>query len=230
MSDEKTDRRASGDPTPRIRNALLTGQFSPNERLVEEDLVRRFGSTRASVRQALAVLEQQGLVIRERNRGARVRLISAAEAMEIMEVRSVVEALIARHAARRITTKDVKRLRAMCAHMESLTLRHDFVAYSQTNVDFHAEIARLAQHQCAERMLNGLRSETVAFQFRPILEPGRAMEIDEEHRQLVAALSSGDEVAAEAAMRVHIDNAGHALRAAIAGRQMVQRSLMSVDG
>jgi DNA-binding GntR family transcriptional regulator len=230
MSDEARQRRASGDPTQRIRQAILGGQFNPNERLVEEDLVRQFGGTRAAVRQTLAVLEEQGLVTKERNRGARVRLISAAEAIEIMEIRSVIEALIARHAARRITASGVETLRAMTKRLESLSAKRDFVAYSQVNVEFHAEIARMAQNPSAERILNGLRSQTIAFQYRPILEVGRAVEIDAEHRILIAALAAADEGAAEAAMRSHIDNAARALRAAIAGREMVVRSMMSVDG
>ncbi len=214
--------RASADPTPRIRQAILEGRFSPNERLVEEELVRIFGSTRPAIRQALAVLEQQGLVVRERNRGARVRLISAAEAIEIMELRAAIEAMVARHAARRITAVDIDRLRGMIAHLEALTASGDLVSYSQANVAFHAAIARIAQHPSAERILNGLRSQTVAFQYRPILEPGRAAAIDAEHRVLVAALAAGDEASAEAAMRTHIENAGRALQAAIAGRRMVR--------
>ena len=229
MPDDKVPPRGSGDPTARLREAILQGRFSPNERLVEEDLGQRFGSTRASIRQALAVLEQQGLVVRERNRGARVRLISAAEAVEIMEIRSLIEGLMARHAARRMTAKDTRRLRSMIMQLETLSAKGDFVGYSQANVSFHAEIARLAQHPSAERILHGLRSQTIAFQFRPILEPGRAAQIDAEHRVLVAALAARDEVGAEAAMRQHIDNAARALQATITARQIMQRSLVAMD-
>jgi DNA-binding GntR family transcriptional regulator len=62
----------------------------------------------------------------------------------------------------------------------------------------------------------------VAFQYRPIMEPGRAAAIDAEHRVLVAALAAGDAAAAEAAMRTHIGNAKRALQAAIAGRRVVR--------
>jgi DNA-binding GntR family transcriptional regulator len=221
MPDDQST-RASADPTPRIRQAILEGRFSPNERLVEEELVRIFGSTRPAIRQGLAVLEQQGLVVRERNRGARVRLISAAEAIEIMELRAVIEAMVAGHAAQRITAAESDRLRSMIAHLEALTAAGDLVSYSEANVQFHAAIARIAQHQSAERILNGLRSQTVAFQYRPIMEPGRAAAIDAEHRVLVAALAAGDAAAAEAAMRTHIGNAKRALQAAIAGRRVVR--------
>src|SRR5580704_4567884 len=101
--------RGDADPTARLRQAIVDGRFFPNERLVEEDLVRRFGGTRAAVRLALAVLEQQGLVVRERHRGARVRLVTEREAIEIIEIRAMLEALAARHAALRATDADLAR-------------------------------------------------------------------------------------------------------------------------
>ncbi len=228
MTDAAPRRAGSGDPTARIRQAILDGAFSPNERLVEADLVRHYGSTRTAIRLALAVLEQQGLVTKERNRGARVRLISAHDAIEINDVRGMIEALLARHAAERCTAKDARKLRGMLTRMEALAADGQLVGYSEANVEFHAEIARLAHHPTAERILNGLRSQTVAFQFRPALEPGRLRDINAEHRTLVAAIAAGDGPAAEAAMRVHIDNVGRALAAAIAARR-VPRSLMSIE-
>ena len=217
--------RGSGDPTPRLRQAIIEGRFFPNERLVEEDLVRRFGGTRAAVRLALAVLEQQGLVVRERNRGARVRLVTEREAIEIIEIRAMLEALVARHAAQHATLVDIGRLQSRLADMEALSAVNDLVGYSDANTEFHAEIARIARHASAAHMLAGLRAQTVVFQFRPLAEPGRASEVDAEHRALVAAIASGDEDAAEAAMRLHVDNVGHALHAAIAGRRIVQRPM-----
>jgi DNA-binding GntR family transcriptional regulator len=214
--------RRSRDPTTGLRQAILEGQFFPNERLIEEDLVRRFGGTRHTIRLALAVLEQQGLVAREPHRGARVRLVSEQEAVEIMETRAVVESLTARHAAENATPEDVTRLRAMLAHLESLSAAQDLVGYSASNVGLHVEIARLSRHSTAERILNGLRSQTVAFQFRPILEPGRAAENDAEHRALVDAIARRDGPQAEAAMRAHLDRAVVTLKAAIKNRRLVQ--------
>lgn len=228
MSEEGAKRGRTGDPTARLRQAIIEGRFFPNERLVEEDLVRRFGGTRAAVRLALAVLEQQGLVVRERNRGARVRLVTEREAVEIIEIRAMLESLVARHAALCATPSDVAGLQARLVEMEALSAANDLVGYSGANTTFHAEIARIAQHPSAERILTGLRAQTVVFQFRPLFEPGRAAEVDAEHRALVAAIASGDAAASEAAMRTHVDNVGQALRAAIAARRVVQRSMASM--
>lgn len=228
-SREKAAPRGSRDPTLRIRQAIIDGAFFPNERLVEEDLVRRFGGTRAAVRLALAVLEQQGLVVRERNRGARVRLVSESEAVEIMETRAVLEMLTARYAARHATPADVVRLRDMLRGLEALSERRDLVGYSTANIEFHAEIARISCHGTADRLLVSLRSQTVAFQFRPIFEPGRANEIDQEHRSVVDAIAAGDGEAAEAAMRLHLENSVTTLKAAIGGRRLITRPFAAAD-
>ncbi len=75
-----------------IRAAILRGESVPNQRLIEADLSEQFAASRASVRAALAELANEGLIERVQNRGARVRAVSLAEAVEISEVRMVIEA------------------------------------------------------------------------------------------------------------------------------------------
>src|SRR6267143_616031 len=100
-----------GDVYQRLRNEIVTGGFHPNERLVEADLAFRLNSGRTSIRAALVRLDQEGLVAREPNRGARVRLVSDREALEIEEVRVILEQLIVRQAAQRVTATDLRDLR-----------------------------------------------------------------------------------------------------------------------
>jgi len=82
-----------------LRDAIVDGEFAPNQRLVEADLSERFGASRGSIRTALLELGAEGLVERVQNRGARVRAVSLAEAIEITEVRMVLEGLCAAKAA-----------------------------------------------------------------------------------------------------------------------------------
>ena len=82
-----------------LRKAIVSGELLPGERLLEEDLSARLGFGRAAVRMALVRLEHDGLVQRERHRGARVRRVSESEAVEILEARAALEGLAARHAA-----------------------------------------------------------------------------------------------------------------------------------
>ena len=95
----------------RLREAIVTGSLQPNERLVESDLAQRLGVSRTLIRAALVRLEQEGLVEHERHRGARVRLVSEREAVEILETRAVLEGLAARLAAERANAQDVEDLK-----------------------------------------------------------------------------------------------------------------------
>jgi DNA-binding GntR family transcriptional regulator len=220
MSKQAVDMSEIVDPLTSIRNAILERRFFPNERLVEENLAQQLSTSRTAIRLALAVLEQQGLVVRERNHGARVREISDEDAVEIMELRSVLESLAARHAALRVTPADITQLRAMIKTLETISGTGDTTRFSAVNVDFHAEIIRLSKHQNAAKLIRGLRSQIIVFQYRPILEPGRMQQVNKEHRKLVIAIASKDGDAAEAAMRQHLDNAVDALRAAIKSNRM----------
>src|SRR5476651_2180022 len=106
----------------KLREAIVDGRFQPNERLVEADLARTFGAGRTAIRAALVRLDQEGLVERQPNRGARVRLVSDREALEIEEVRVALEQMLARHAATRITPGQTAELRRI---LEDMTARVD---------------------------------------------------------------------------------------------------------
>jgi DNA-binding GntR family transcriptional regulator len=202
--------------TNRLRDAITSGEFQPNERLVEKDLVALLGTSRGSVRVALARLEQEGLVVREPNRGARVRLVSDEEAVEIVEARSVLEGLTARHAAANATAADIAALRAVVARLRILRATGDLLAYADENRELHALIARMSRHRTAATLLQLLKSQSVSFQYRTILRPGRADRSIDEHEALVDAIAAHDPAAAEAAMRSHLDQAVLALKASIA--------------
>lgn len=206
-------KRGLDDPTGPIRDAIIGGTFFPNERLVEEGLVRRFKANRGAVRLALARLEQEGLVVREPNRGARVRLVSGKEAIEIMEARAMLESLVARHAALKATQQDIENLRAILRELHGLIEDEDMIGYAAANMRFHSTIVDIADHPTAARLLLGLRAQSVVFQYRQTLQPGRVAILMHEHEELVRALDSRDPDAAEKAMRSHLDNTAAALRA-----------------
>src|SRR5690349_18192459 len=114
-----------------LRQAILSGDLAPGQRLVEEELAGTLGVTRQSLRSALLDLTAEGLVERIPNRGARVRVVSTEEAVAITECRMALEALLARKAAERITDDEVARL---CAHLDTMVAAvasGDVLSYQQ---------------------------------------------------------------------------------------------------
>jgi len=197
----------------RLRDEIVSGRLQPNERLVELDLSERLGVGRAAIRTALVRLESEGLVERERHRGAKVRLVDEREAVEILEARATLEGLAARHAARNATPEDVAELRAILAGMRRLLDAGDLLGASDQNAALHRRILEISGHATAQRLILTLRSQLVRFQFRTILVPGRPERSFAEHSAIVDALEDGDEDAAEAAMRRHLSHVAETLAA-----------------
>lgn len=187
-----------------LREAIISGRLQPNERLVEAELSKEFGFARAAIRTALVLLEQEGLVTREPKRGARVRLISAKEASEILEAREALEGIVARHAAQNATDEDISDLRAVIDRMSQLLAAGDLVALSDESAVLHGRILEIAHHVVVERLIALLKSQTVRFQYRTILVPGRPKAALAEHAAVVEAIAARDLGGAEQAMREHL--------------------------
>jgi DNA-binding GntR family transcriptional regulator len=196
----------------RLYDDITGGKLQPNERLIELDLARELGISRAAVRNALIRLEQEGLVKREPNRGARVRLVSEEEAVEILEARMALECVAVRHAALNRTPEDIDELRALLSKMEDHLKRGDLLAASDVNGQFHRRLIEIANHSTISRLLKMLNSQLIRFQYRTILTPGRPPSSLAEHRAIFEAVAAGDPDAAEKAMRTHLSRVAKALK------------------
>lgn len=194
----------SDDAYERLRAELLAGRLMPGQRLVEAELVESLGVSRAIVRAVLTRLAHDGLVDKEPNRGARVRMVSEEEAIEITQVRATLEGLAARFAAANATVEDIERMRAILVEMREMLARNDLLSYSDCNSRLHKLILAASGHATAQRLIANLRAQMVRFQYRTILVPGRPNESLAEHTALVDAIVARDGDKAEAAMRTHL--------------------------
>ena len=215
------------DAYRRLREGITSGRFQPNERLVEASLTRLLGAGRTAVRAALVRLDQEGLVTHELNRGARVRLVSDTEALEIEETRSALERLLARQAALKATAIQVRQLKQILAEMRRRLAAGDSVGYSELNPGFHQLIWSCARNSTAARVVLNLKSQSLRFQYHTMLRPGRPQRSLSEHEAIFNAIAAHDADAAEAAMREHLEEVVETLRWAIGRQQRSPRWLPS---
>ncbi|MEU8347708.1 GntR family transcriptional regulator [Spirillospora sp. NPDC048832] len=194
-----------------IREAILSGRFVPNQRLIEADLSEEFAASRAGVRAALAELANEGLIERVQNRGARVRAVSLAEAVEISEVRMVVEGLCAAKAAARATEADAAELREIGEEMRAAVASGDVLGYSRLNERLHRRIREISGQKTAAGVLERLRAQNVRHQFRLAVHPGRPQTSLPQHLDIIEAIAAGDPDAAERAARAHLRSVIEAL-------------------
>jgi len=198
-----------------LREAIVRGDIAPEARLVESEISTNFKMSRGAVRTALIRLEEEGLVVREPHRGARVRKVSDAEAVEILQVRAVLEGLAVRLTAERIDDAGATRLRALLERHRELLEGGDLLGASDANADLHAALLELSGHGTARRLIRALNSQTVRYQYRTILIPGRPAASVAEHTAIVEAVVAGRADEAEAAMRSHLFNVDQAVQRAV---------------
>jgi DNA-binding GntR family transcriptional regulator len=189
-----------------LHAAIVAGALSPGERLVEEELAEKLGYSRGAVRGAILRLGHEGLVSRERNRGARVRRFTVEEAVEILEARAALESLAAGYAALRRTDDEADELLALVAEMERLQGAGELLAMSERNAVMHRRILEISGHHVARDICARLHSQVVRFQFRTVLAPGRSQRSLGEHGEIVRAIAARERDAAERAMREHLTN------------------------
>jgi DNA-binding GntR family transcriptional regulator len=196
----------------RLRAEIIDGLLSPNARLVEQDLSDHLGVSRPAVRLALIRLEHDGLVVRARNRGARVRLVPESEAIEILEARAALEGLAAHHAAIVAGDDEIAMLRQISAEQAADHARGDLLAMSAANTRLHRAIIEASRHQTVSRLSALLGPQLVQFQYRTILQPGRPEQSLQEHAEILDAIAAHDAQRAERAMRTHLANVTATLR------------------
>jgi DNA-binding GntR family transcriptional regulator len=187
-----------------VRDGIMQGRFAPGQRLPEADLVSLYSASRGAVRSALVQLENEGIVERERNRGARVRPISLEEAVEITEARAVVEGLCAAKAAVRATDDDRRRLRELGQELTAAVDGADVMSYTRINQQIHRAVRDIAAHETAGLMLDRLRTQSVRYHYTVALLPGRPAVGLKEHLQVIEAVCGGDPDVAERTMRAHL--------------------------
>ena len=204
----------------RLRSAILRGEYLPGERLVEAQLCERLGTSRFNVRAALQDLAADGLVKVERNKGAHVRKVPLDEAVEITEVRMVLEGLVAARAAARVTDEQAGELDEIGLLMRRAVGAGEFRRYSDLNERLHGLIRRIAGHRTAEGIIETLRGQLVRHQFMVSLHPGRPAVSLPQHERIIAAIRAHDPAEAEAAMRDHIASVITALGEIEASQQL----------
>jgi DNA-binding GntR family transcriptional regulator len=183
----------------RLSQEILSGRTDPGERLVEEQLTRRLGISRAPLREALRLLAQQGLVEHIPRRGVRVATLSDEDVRELYEVREVLE----RHAVKsRPAGADLSGLRAALGVMGKATETGDRLAIADAHRQFHVAVVALG----GNRQLSALyESVLVRIQLYMAVNLRREAEVADaadgvhRHERLMAAVERGDadEVLAE---------------------------------
>ena len=196
-----------------LRQAILSGDLAPGQRLVEEELAGTLGVTRQSLRAALLDLTADGLVERIPNRGARVRVVTTDEAVAITECRMALEALCAAKAAERVTDDEAAQLRGLAENLKRSVAEGNPLKYSELNRELHRRVGVISGQTVAVGLLERLHAQLVRHQFQLALRPGRPEVSLPEHVAIAHAVADRRPEDADRAVRAHLASVIEALRA-----------------
>ena len=181
-------RNASLAATELIREAILDGRLQPGQRLKEEDLARQLGISRTPVREALLMLQVEGLIVATPNRGATVRVHTPDDLEDLYVLRAVLEGHAVRRAASRVGEEQVDELRELV----------------RENLFFHNTILEIAGSARLASMVRRVIELPLVYKSYIWYSPDQKRISSHYHRQIVNALASGDGERAELIMKEHV--------------------------
>jgi DNA-binding GntR family transcriptional regulator len=197
-----------------LSDAIRDGRFAPGQRLVEADLTRELGVSRGPVREAFRRLAAEGLIEIVPHRGALVRRLCRAEAIELFEIRTELEGYAARRAAERCADPCVReRFRAATAPIWATSARHSTAAYIAENQRFHAAVIDASGNGTLAALHWRLQLSLILAQIGGALGSEAIAASLDEHRAVATAILAGDPAAAERTMRAHLRRADALIRA-----------------
>ena len=189
-----------------IKDKILDGSFRPSQKLNESDLSKLIGVSRNTVKKALLMLERENLVEIEENKGATVKSHTLDEILNYLEIREVLEGLLARRAAASIGDGQLRELQDVYRKMEDHLKNNRLDEYSVLNRTFHQIIYDASENRQAVELVNVIKTQLLRYHLRTVLVPGRNHESLEEHRQILEALLARDPARAEESIRRHVGN------------------------
>ncbi|WP_291297794.1 GntR family transcriptional regulator [Elioraea sp.] len=193
--------------TAQLRRLIVDGTLAPGQRLTVAALSARLGAGATPVRAALKLLEGEGLVEAEANRGAWVRALTPQDIRNIYRLRAAVLGVLMPDVVRHVTEADLDALDALEARFEALAEAGDGAGAMAVNQDFHRTLLAAARNRDAAAVMNRSWALVEALRLRLGFGPGRLARSVESHRALLGALRRRDATGATDLAIASSDNA-----------------------
>lgn len=200
----------TGDIYKMLRDEIIQGKLNPGERLVENDLCERLGSSRGYVRDTLKLLRADGFVILNHGRGATVAKISYQETKDLYQLLAVLEAKSTELTTPHLTLPDIHELIKTNNTMESCIQIEDRATarrmWQEANLQFHRKIAEKSGNHELRSLVESIRWRTFDFRYVFFFEPHFAF-FCKQHDHLIEALRQKDSLKAKQVMEDHVNRA-----------------------
>lgn len=191
----------------KMQRDILTGEMKPGQKIVEQELCRKYGVSRTPIREALRQLETDGLVENILNRGAFVIGMSDQDYEDMFELRKAYEVQAVKWAIERINEEEMERLEETFEFMEFYTMRNDIDKMLVINTEFHHVIYEASGNRMLQKMLSSYQNFLKYKGPEAVHDRNYLPTVLEEHRAIFKAFKDKDPKEGALAMEIHINRA-----------------------
>lgn len=206
-----------------LRQSILTGELKPGERLMEIHLADKLGVSRTPIREAIRMLELEGLVTMIPRRGAEVAQITEKNLREVLEVRGALDALAVELACERITQEELEQLKKACDHFEEETKKGSANQVAQADVALHDIILKASRNEKLVQMIGNFSQQMYRYRLEYVKDEAHYEMLILEHQRIYEAIRDRDKERGAEAIRTHIDNQEKAVIRMITERKKEKR-------
>ncbi len=189
-----------------LRLQILHGELKPGERLMEVALAERLGVSRTPVREAIRMLEQEGLAVLLPRRGAHVASIDNKQLEDMLEARRTLETFTVNAACSHITKAQLAELRQLNAKFREAVESKDVVAIADTDFIFHEAIAKDSGNERITEILQHLKEQLFRYNYEYLKDTKDHRHLIDEHEAICDAFEIGENNTAVEIIKMHIDN------------------------
>jgi len=189
-----------------LREGILTGELKPGERLMEIHLAARLGVSRTPIREAIRMLELEGLVTMVPRRGAEVADISKQDLVDVLEVRRALDVLAVTLACERITDEEIEELKIAAEEFVRCTKTEEATTIAKADVRFHDIILMASKNKRLIQMVNNLADRIFRYRLEYIKDSEKHKGLIEEHSIIMDSVINRDKEKAKKYVEMHIDN------------------------
>lgn len=189
-----------------LREAILRGDLEPGERLMELQLASKLGVSRTPIREAIRMLEQEGLAITIPRKGAIVAGMTEKDMQDVLEIREALEELSVQVACDKITEEEIEKLAENKRLFEQSLETKNIKRMAEADVAFHDVIYQATDNPKLVNMLNNLREQMYRYRVEYLKDEENYEELLKEHEAIYDGIVRRDKQAVTSMIRQHISN------------------------
>ena len=189
-----------------LRGAILKGDLKPGERLMELQLASKLGVSRTPIREAIRMLEQEGLAVTIPRKGAEVAKMTEKDMEDVLQIRLSLEALAVRLSCENITPAALKELKVAMEDFEEKTKSGQFVEMAKADVKFHEILYKASNNPKLQQLLSNLREQMYRYRVEYLKREDAHETLLAEHERIIETIEKRDKEEAMKAVSRHIDN------------------------